>query len=177
MHKVPGSVTSEKNGIKTEEMFFTYSDKERREVEKNKNIADAFFSPQFIKWSPHLADIGLTDRANILYGFITFFAFGINRIDLSDEEYGRILRCSPRHAYRFLKELKEAGLIKVTTRTIASGGRLRKVSILDEMPNLADPGNSKSVSSSILKEKKIYGQKKEHKKEDLNKICLKFPLI
>lgn len=157
MEKTEGSVTQGN----TEEMLFTYSEKEKQQNEINKENAKLVFAPKFIPLYPSLMDNGLSRSEAIVYGFIDFYMEnGTGRFYFTNEQLAKILHFSPDTISKSISTLKKYGILNTKLKRKADGGTIRfinqilslegakKVLQLKKQPNeLPKSGLRKNLSS------------------------------
>lgn len=132
MNKLPSSNIQyqDEHGNNVEESLFTYSEEEKQSIEVAHANASLVFAPEFIPFYPNVQkEYTLTDTQTKIYGFIRFFMSNQpgKRFYFSDKQIGEVANCNPDTAGRSISVLKQCGLISVSWKIKAGGGKIRFV--------------------------------------------------
>lgn len=132
MEQTDGKITRINSHGNTEESFmFTYSEEEKQKQEENAANAERIWSPKFIPIYPELLDRGLTLTEAMIFGFIDFYTSnGTGRFYFSNKQIAQVVRCEETRASKMVSKLCEVGLISVSHKMKAGGGRIRFIECL-----------------------------------------------
>lgn len=159
MQKLDGSVVSGN----TEEFLFTYSEEEKQQQEIDKANASHIFTPEFNPYRVSVKNaFDLSHVETLIYGFVRFYkSESSNRFYFTNEQIAEVIGCSVSVAEKGMATIISKGLIKVSYKIRAGGGKIRFVEsvFIEGKFRLAENSNSDYLKSATLTSQNLQDNK------------------